>query len=112
MALLLRQEFSFLRSLHDRAEPGEKDVVFRLVPDGDDFSDPGFFRGIPDCPVIIGCRVGGEGSVADCRFLESSRCAGRHVRIHWSFGKSERASAKHNRSQNHWGQNFLHRILL
>ena len=57
----------FLRSLHHRAEAGEEDIVLRLVLNRNDLFDPGRPCSIKDRATTSGCRVGGEGSVADLR---------------------------------------------
>ena len=82
------------RPLHDRAEPGEKDVVLRFIPDGGDLFDPGLLRGLEDRLAGAGRRVGVEGAVADLRLLERSRLGGADQRAHGCLRKGQRASSQ------------------
>ena len=107
--------FRFLRSLHDRAEPGEEDVVLCLVLDRGDLFDAGFSGRIEDRAVASCRRVGRKGPVAHRRRLESGRFAFRHVRAHGGFGKGQGAAAEKNGAKNDHGNhraNLLHLSLL
>ena len=78
---------SVLRPFHDRAETDEKDVVLRLVPDGDNLRDPGLFGGIEDRIAGLGRRIGGESAVADRYELSLTISA---PRCRWGFRSRDR----------------------